>query len=45
MMPGFSDELDDDQIAAIANYVTKHFGNPKATLTADDVAKLRQLQQ
>ncbi|RDU95154.1 cytochrome c [Trinickia dinghuensis] len=45
MMPAFGNELDDDQIAAIANYVTKHFGNPKATVTADDVGKLRQRQQ
>lgn len=45
MMPGFGDELDDDQIAAIANYVTKHFGDPKASVTADDVAKLRRRRQ
>ncbi|MGN6652406.1 c-type cytochrome, partial [Trinickia sp.] len=45
MMPGFGDELTDDQIAAIANYVTKHFGDPKATVTVGDVAKLRQRQQ
>jgi len=42
MMPAFADELNDDQIAAIANYVTQHFGDPNATLTASDVAKLRQ---
>lgn len=45
MMPAFGDELTDDQIAAITNYVTKHFGDPKATVTVDDVAKLRQRQQ
>nr|WP_242539086.1 cytochrome c [Trinickia acidisoli] len=44
MMPGFGDELNDDQIAAIANYVTQHFGDPKATMTAADVAKLRTRQ-
>ena len=44
MMPGFGDELNDDQIAAITNYVTQHFGDPKATLTGDDVGKLRQRQ-
>jgi mono/diheme cytochrome c family protein len=45
MMPGFGDELNDDQIAALSNYVTQHFGNPKATVTAGDVAKLRKRQQ
>ena len=45
MMPGFADQLNDDQIAAIANYVTGHFGNPKATVTAADIGKLRQRQQ
>jgi len=45
MMPGFGDELNDDQIAALANYVTQHFGNPKTTVTAGDVAKLRKRQQ
>lgn len=45
MMPGFADELTDQQIAAIANYVTKQFGDPRATLTKGDVAKLRQRQQ
>jgi mono/diheme cytochrome c family protein len=45
MMPGFGDELNDDQIAALTNYVTQHFGNPKATVTAGDIAKLRQRQQ
>lgn len=45
MMPAFGDELTDDQIAALTNYVTKHFGDPKAAVTVDDVAKLRQRQQ
>ena len=45
MMPGFGGELNDDQVAAITNYVTQHFGDPKATVTAQDVAKLRQQQQ
>ncbi|HEV3104856.1 MAG TPA: cytochrome c [Trinickia sp.] len=45
LMPGFAAELDDDQIAAIANYVTQRFGNPHATLSAADVSKLRTRQQ
>lgn len=45
MMPGFRDALTDDQIAALVNYVTQHFGNPGATLSAADVAKLRTRQQ
>ena len=45
MMPGFGDELNDDQIAALTNYVTQQFGNPRATVTAGDIAKLRQRQQ
>jgi mono/diheme cytochrome c family protein len=45
MMPGFGDQLNDDQIAAIANYVTQRFGNPHATVTAADIGKLRQRQQ
>jgi mono/diheme cytochrome c family protein len=44
MMPGFADELSDDQVAAVANYVTQHFGNPKATVTASDIANLRRGQ-
>ncbi len=45
MMPGFGNELNDEQVAAIANYVTQHFGNPRATVTAADVAKLRARQR
>ncbi|MGF6607988.1 mono/diheme cytochrome c family protein [Paraburkholderia sp. WSM4175] len=44
LMPAFGGHLDDEQIAAIANYVTKQFGNPQATIAADQVAKLRTLQ-
>jgi mono/diheme cytochrome c family protein len=40
-MPGFAAELSDAQIAALANYVTAQFGNPAATVSAADVAKLR----
>ncbi|MBB5422731.1 mono/diheme cytochrome c family protein [Paraburkholderia sp. JPY158] len=44
LMPAFSGHLDDEQIAAITNYVTKQFGNPQATITTGQVAKLRTLQ-
>jgi mono/diheme cytochrome c family protein len=45
LMPAFGDELSNDQIAAISNYVTKQFGNPQATITADQVAALRAQPQ
>jgi mono/diheme cytochrome c family protein len=41
LMPAFRAELSNDQIAAITNYVTKQFGNPQSTVTADQVAILR----
>ncbi|EEA00665.1 Gluconate 2-dehydrogenase (acceptor) [Burkholderia sp. H160] len=44
LMPAFGGHLDDEQIAAITNYVTKQFGNPQATITTGQVAKLRTLQ-
>ena len=45
LMPAFGGALTDDQVAAIANYATKQFGNPRATLSVDQVAKLRAQQQ
>ncbi|WP_322045786.1 cytochrome c [Paraburkholderia sp. J67] len=45
LMPGFGSQLSNDQIAAIANYVTKTFGNPQAAITADQVAALRAQPQ
>jgi mono/diheme cytochrome c family protein len=45
LMPAFGGELTDEQVAAITNYVTKQFGNPQATLSVDQVAKLRATQQ
>lgn len=45
LMPAFASQLSDEQIAAIANYVTKQFGNPQSTLSIDQVAKLRAAQQ
>ncbi|APA87876.1 cytochrome c [Paraburkholderia sprentiae WSM5005] len=44
LMPAFGGHLDDEQIAAITNYVTKQFGDPQATITTGQVAKLRTLQ-
>jgi mono/diheme cytochrome c family protein len=44
-MPAFGSELSDEQIAAISNYVTKTFGNPQSTTSADQVAKLRSTPQ
>jgi mono/diheme cytochrome c family protein len=45
LMPAFGGELTDDQVAAITNYVARQFGNPQATLSAEQVAKLRAQQQ
>lgn len=45
LMPAFGDELTNDQIAAISNYVTKQFGNPQVTITPDQVGTLRATPQ
>jgi mono/diheme cytochrome c family protein len=41
-MPAFGDAYSDDEIAAVANYVTARFGSKGSKLTAKDVAELRQ---
>ncbi|MDQ7980738.1 cytochrome c [Paraburkholderia sp. SARCC-3016] len=41
LMPSFGDQLTDDQIAELGDYVTKQFGNPHASITATQVARLR----
>ncbi|QQC66782.1 cytochrome c [Paraburkholderia ginsengisoli] len=41
LMPAFGKQLTDAQVAAIANYVTRQFGNPESTVTAERVAGLR----
>jgi mono/diheme cytochrome c family protein len=41
LMPSFGDQLTDDQIAELGDYVTKQFGNPHASITAKQVARLR----
>lgn len=41
LMPGFAADLSDAQIAALANYLTRQFGNPAAQVSEGDVKKLR----
>jgi len=41
-MPAFGDGYSDDDIAAVANYVTARFGAKGAQLTGKDVADLRK---
>ncbi|WP_459082499.1 c-type cytochrome [Mesorhizobium sp. A623] len=41
LMPGFTKELSDTQIATLSNYLIQHFGNPAAKVTAAQVATLR----
>ena len=41
-MPRFGDQMDDDQIAAVSNYVRGNLGNAYTdTITSNDVRKLR----
>jgi mono/diheme cytochrome c family protein len=41
-MPAFGNAYSDDEIAAVANYVTARFGSKGSALTAKDVAELRK---
>jgi len=41
-MPAFGNAYSDDEIAAVANYVTARFGSSGSQITARDVAKLRK---
>src|SRR6478609_8459308 len=41
-MPAFGNAYSDDEIAAVANYVTARFGTKGSKLTAQDVAELRE---
>jgi len=41
-MPAFGDAYSDGEIAAVANYVTRRFGAEGSSLSAAQVAKLRQ---
>ncbi|ARO15918.1 D-sorbitol dehydrogenase (acceptor) (plasmid) [Ketogulonicigenium robustum] len=40
-MPAYAADMNDEQIAAVANYVFARFGNPDLSVTGDDVALLR----
>jgi mono/diheme cytochrome c family protein len=41
-MPSYASAFNDDQIAALVNYVSKRFGDPKASIKAGDVADARK---
>jgi len=41
-MPSFGNANSDDEIAAVANYVTARFGSKRSQITARYVAKLRK---
>jgi mono/diheme cytochrome c family protein len=41
-MPAFRNSFSDDEIAAVANYVTARFGSSASAITAKDVRALRQ---
>jgi mono/diheme cytochrome c family protein len=41
VMPAFARELSDEQIATLGSYLTAHYGNPAAHVTAQQVKNLR----
>jgi cytochrome c oxidase cbb3-type subunit 2 len=41
-MPGFADQFDDDQVAAIVNHERTSWGNDAPTVTAEDVSARRE---
>ncbi|MBB3226476.1 mono/diheme cytochrome c family protein [Luteibacter sp. Sphag1AF] len=41
LMPAFGRDMNDEQVAAVTNYVTAHFGNPDARIDAAGVAQIR----
>src|SRR5690606_10506079 len=41
VMPGFRTTMSDVQIATLGTYLTEHYGNPEAKVTAAQVATLR----
>ena len=43
LMPAFGAAYSDNEIAAVANYVTARFGTTPSRLTARDIAEIRQL--
>lgn len=44
-MPAFAAQLTDEQIAALSNFITRQFGDPRATTDAKSVARLRSMTQ
>ncbi|WP_244816828.1 cytochrome c [Caballeronia sp. Lep1P3] len=44
-MPAFGAQLSDEEIAALASFVTRQFGDPRAATRAADVARLRAIAQ
>ena len=42
MMPAYGDIYSDDDIAAVSNYVVARFGATPSSISADDVARLRE---
>jgi len=40
-MPGFANHLDDRQIATLAAYLIRHYGNPAAKVSVEQVRQLR----
>ncbi|WP_449428431.1 c-type cytochrome [Rhodanobacter umsongensis] len=40
-MPGFAQTLTDQQVATLGSYLTKHYGNPAAVISVDQVKTLR----
>jgi mono/diheme cytochrome c family protein len=43
-MPAFGQAYSNDEIAAVANYVTARFGAESSRILAKDVARLRESQ-
>jgi mono/diheme cytochrome c family protein len=41
MMPAFGNQLNDEQIASLSNYLLQNFGNPAAKVTVEQVKTLR----
>lgn len=41
VMPAFTKELTDNQVSVLGNYLLQRFGNPSATVTADQVRQAR----
>ncbi|WP_250514544.1 cytochrome c [Caballeronia sp. INDeC2] len=44
-MPAFGPQMTDEQIAVLSNFITRQFGDPRATTDAKAVARLRSIAQ